>query len=69
MVEVKLPRLVYVAGSGADRRCYEQGELFQYELTFNVPENARPNEYHRVQVKVDKPNLLIRARDGYYAQP
>jgi hypothetical protein len=69
MQQVKLPRLVYVAGDGANRRCYEQGELFQYELTFNVPDDARPNEYHRVEVKVDKPKLIIRTRDGYYAQP
>ncbi len=65
----KLPRLVYISGDGAYRRCYEQGELFQYELTFNVPENALPNEYHRVEVKVNKPNLVVRTRDGYYAQP
>jgi hypothetical protein len=67
--QVELPRLVYVSGDGANRRCYEQGELFQYELTFNAPDDARPNEYHRVCVKVDKPKLLIRTRDGYYAQP
>lgn len=67
--QVKLPRLVYVAGDGAYRRCYEQGELFQYELTFNVPENALPNGYHRVEVKVDKPKLIIRTRHGYYTQP
>jgi hypothetical protein len=69
MQPAKLPRLVYVAGNGANRRCYEQGELFQYELTFNVPDNALPNGYHRVEVKVDKPKLIVQTRDGYYAQP
>ena len=69
MQDVKLPHLVYVSGDGANRRCYEQGELFQYELTFNAPENALPNGYHRVCVKVDKPKLSVRTRDGYYARP
>lgn len=69
MQPAKLPRLVYVVGNGANRRCYEQGELFQYELAFNAPDNALPNGYHRVEVKVDKPKLIVRTRDGYYAQP
>lgn len=54
---------------GANNGCYEQGELFQYEITFNVPSDARPNEYHGVAVKVYKPNLTVRARQGYFTQP
>jgi hypothetical protein len=44
-------------------------ELFQYELTFNAPPSAAPREYHNVEVRVDKPNLTVRTRRGYYAQP
>jgi hypothetical protein len=59
----------YSTGDGANTGCYEQGELFQYEITFNVPSDARPNEYHGVEVKVYKPNLIIRTRRGYFTQP
>jgi VWFA-related protein len=40
-----------------------------YEITFNMPPAEKPNEYHHVEVKVDKPGLTARTRDGYYAQP
>lgn len=39
-----------------------------YEITFDSPEPERPNEYHHVEIKVDKPGLTARTRDGYYAQ-
>ena len=67
--QVEVPDRAYPYGSGAYNRCYEQGELFQYEITFNVPSDARPNEYHRVEVKVYKPNLTVRTRRGYFTQP
>ena len=40
-----------------------------YEITFDMPPAEKPNEYHHVEVKVDKPSLTARTRDGYYAQP
>jgi hypothetical protein len=67
--QVEVPDHVYSAGNGANTGCYEQGELFQYEITFNVPSDARPNEYHGVEVKVYKPNLTVRTRQGYFTQP
>jgi hypothetical protein len=54
-------------GNGGDTGCYQQGELFQYEVTFNVPRDARPNQYHVVEVKVLKPNLHVRTRRGYFS--
>ena len=40
-----------------------------YEITF-VPATAeRPDEYHSLEVKVSKPGLTARTRQGYYAQP
>jgi VWFA-related protein len=40
-----------------------------YEITFAMPPAEKPNEYHHLAVKVDKPGLTARTRDGYYAQP
>jgi hypothetical protein len=46
---------------------YERGEHFVYEITFDAACAKRANEYHSIAVKVDKPNLIIRSRNGYYA--
>ncbi len=40
-----------------------------YELTFDMAAAEHPNEYHHIQVEVDKPGVTARTRDGYYAQP
>jgi len=40
-----------------------------YVLTFNPPAGAHANEYHGIEVQVDKPGLTARTRAGYYAQP
>ena len=40
-----------------------------YELSFEPSPAERPNEYHRLDVHVDKPGLIARTRQGYYAQP
>jgi VWFA-related protein len=39
-----------------------------YEISFQ-PASAEPNEYHQIDVRVDKPGLIARTRTGYYAQP
>jgi hypothetical protein len=44
-------------------------DLFQYEMTFDAPASQRPNQYHAVEVRIDKPGLVMRTRKGYYAQP
>jgi hypothetical protein len=66
--QAEAPDRAIAAGNGANSGCYEQGELFQYEITFNVPSDARPNEYHGVEVKVYKPNLTVRTRRGYFTE-
>jgi hypothetical protein len=66
--QVEVPDRAYAVGNGASTGCYEQGELFQYEITFNVPRDARPNQYHGVEVKVYKPNLTVRTRRGHFTQ-
>ena len=40
-----------------------------YEITVPTSRADRPNEYHQIEVKTDKPGLVTRTRDGYYAQP
>jgi VWFA-related protein len=40
-----------------------------YELTVDALPAEEPNEYHHLEVKVDKPGLVARTRQGYYAQP
>lgn len=38
-----------------------------YELTFEGASGDRPNEYHALQVQVDKPDAKVRTTAGYYA--
>jgi VWFA-related protein len=40
-----------------------------YTLSFDAPPADHPDEYHALEVKIDKPKLLGRTRTGYYAQP
>jgi VWFA-related protein len=40
-----------------------------YEITIPAARADHPNEYHQIKVKTDKPGLVARTRDGYYAQP
>jgi len=48
--------------------CLEDGKAF-YTLSFDSPPADHPNEYHSLQVNIDKPKLTARTRTGYYAQP
>jgi len=40
-----------------------------YTLSFKAQLGDEPDEYHTLQVKVDRPGIKIRTRVGYYAQP
>lgn len=40
-----------------------------YVLTFDAPRSTAPNEYHSIEIKVNKPGLKVRTRTGYYTQP
>jgi VWFA-related protein len=40
-----------------------------YVLSFEGLAGDGPNEYHALEVKIDKPKLKARTRSGYYAQP
>jgi hypothetical protein len=40
-----------------------------YQLTFTPSPAAHPNEFHSIQVEVDKPGLKARTNTIFYAQP
>jgi hypothetical protein len=40
-----------------------------YEISSDPPRAARSDEYHNLEVKLAKPGLIARTRQGYYAQP
>lgn len=40
-----------------------------YEISFDSTPAERPDEYHQLEVKITKPGLTARTRQGYYAQP
>ena len=40
-----------------------------YEISFEAAPGDHANDYHRVDVQVDKAGLVARTRSGYYAQP
>jgi VWFA-related protein len=40
-----------------------------YQISFAAAPGEHPDEYHRLDVRVDKPGLIARTRTGYYAEP
>jgi VWFA-related protein len=50
-----------IAGCVADAKVY-------YTLSFAAAAADHPNEYHNLQIKIDRPGLTARTRTGYYAQ-
>jgi VWFA-related protein len=40
-----------------------------YEITFEPLPGDKPNKYHHIEVRVDRPGLVVRTRDGYYSNP
>jgi VWFA-related protein len=47
--------------------CLVDAKAF-YTISFDSPPADHPNEYHDLQVKIDKPGLTARTQTGYYAQ-
>ncbi len=48
--------------------CLDDSKAF-YTLTFDSPRADHPDEYHSLQIQIDKAKLTARTRTGYYAQP
>ena len=61
-----LPASNYISDSIG--KCFDEAKAF-YTLSFDSPPADGPNEYHNLQLKIDKPGLTARTRTGYYAQP
>jgi VWFA-related protein len=40
-----------------------------YEISFDPPPPDKPNEFHRIEVKLAHPGLIARTRNGYYSNP
>jgi VWFA-related protein len=49
-------------------RCVTDAKTY-YVLTYNPLPAAHPDEYHGIEIKIDKPGLKARTRTGYYSQP
>jgi VWFA-related protein len=48
------------------QQCLADTEAY-YELSFDPATTGRPNEYRQLEVKIAKPGLTVRTRQGYYA--
>jgi VWFA-related protein len=40
-----------------------------YEISFNSPAGDQRDEFHTLEVRLTKPGLTVRTRQGYYSQP
>jgi VWFA-related protein len=54
--------------AGEVNTCARDGSAW-YTITFAPQASEKPDTWHSVQVKLDKPGLTVRTRPGYYAQP
>lgn len=54
--------------AGEIGKCIQDGEAW-YTVTFDGEPSEKPDTWHNVQIKVDKPQVVVRTRNGYYAQP
>lgn len=52
----------------AIEQCVRDAE-FYYVLSFDFPAAAKANEYHAIEVKVNRPGVVVRTNTVYYAQP
>jgi VWFA-related protein len=53
--------------AGEIAQCVEDANAW-YVLTFDAPPADGPNDYHKLDVKVDRPGTTARTRTGYYSQ-
>lgn len=54
--------------SGSLNDCLRDAESY-YSISFDPPAASHPNEYHHLEIKLDKPGLKARTRSDYYWQP
>jgi VWFA-related protein len=49
------------------KRCLADTQAY-YEISFGPDISDRPNEYHHLEIRVARPGLTARTRQGYYSQ-
>ncbi len=54
--------------SGMIEKCLNDAKSW-YEIAFDPLPADGQNQYHHTEVKVDRPGVVVRTRDGYYANP
>ncbi len=54
--------------TGNIKRCLNDVQSW-YEIAFDPLPADKPNEYHHIEIKLDKPGLVARTRTGYYSNP
>jgi VWFA-related protein len=54
--------------SGEIAKCAEDASAW-YTITFDPAVAEEADTWHSIEVKVDKPKVNVRTRNGYYAQP
>jgi VWFA-related protein len=54
--------------ASALRKCVADAEAY-YEISFDPTITTQPNEYHRLEIRVAKPGLVARTRQGFYSRP
>ncbi|HTZ98800.1 MAG TPA: VWA domain-containing protein [Candidatus Aquilonibacter sp.] len=54
--------------TGALHECLADIEPF-YEISFDPAPADHPDEYHRLDIRIARPGLIARTKQGYYAQP
>ncbi len=52
--------------AGMIQRCLLDAESW-YRIAFDPLPSEKPNDYHHIDVRVDQPHVVVRTRDGYYA--
>jgi VWFA-related protein len=50
------------------KQCMADAQAY-YEVSFDPPPADHRDEYHSLEIRLDKPGLTARTRQGYYAQP
>jgi VWFA-related protein len=53
---------------GMIRRCLLDAQSW-YAIRFDPPPADKPNQFHQITVKLDRPGLIVRTRNGYYSNP
>jgi hypothetical protein len=49
-------------------QCVADAQVF-YELTYDASTAKAANEYHSIQIQVNKPGMKASTLTGFYAQP